>query len=95
MLAKIVGTNKVVAKVSVNLETKTSTELDEKFDPDGQGGVPRTQTTDKDDAKTVETQRGNNAAGMGANVPNVSQDATMQDPIMAESEEKGIQDDGL
>ena len=31
MLAKIVGTNKVVAKVSVNLETKTSTELDEKF----------------------------------------------------------------
>ena len=25
---------------------------------------------------------------MGANVPNVSQDATMQDPIMAQSEEK-------
>jgi len=88
MLAKIVGTNKVVARVSVNLETKTSTELDEQFDPNGQGGVPRTQTTDKDDAKTVETQQGNNAAGMGANVPNVSQDATMQDPIMAESEEK-------
>ena len=85
MLSKIVGNNKVVAKVSVNLETKTSTELDERFDPDG--SVPRTTTTDKDDAKTVETQQGNNAAGMGANVPNVSQDATMQDPIMAESEE--------
>ena len=86
MLSKIVGNNQVVAKVSVNLETKTSTELDERFDPDG--SVPRTTTTDKDDAKTVETQQGNNAAGMGANVPNVSQDATMQDPIMAESEEK-------
>ena len=89
MLAPIVGgKDKVVARVSVNLDTKSSTMLDEKFDPDGQGGVPRTQTTDKDDAKTVETQQGNNAAGMGANVPNVSQDATMQDPIMAESEEK-------
>lgn len=89
MLAPIVGgQDKVVARVSVNLDTKSSTMLDEKFDPDGQGGVPRTQTTDKDDAKTVETQQGNNAAGMGANVPNVSQDATMQDPIMAESEEK-------
>jgi flagellar M-ring protein FliF len=89
MLAPIVGgQDKVVARVSVNLDTKSSTMLDEKFDPDGQGGVPRTQTTDKDDAKTVETQQGNNAAGMGANVPNVSQDATMQDPIMAESQEK-------
>ena len=89
MLAPIVGgKDKVVARVSVNLDTKSSTMLDEKFDPDGQGGVPRTQTTDKDDAKTVETQQGNNAAGMGANVPNVSQDATMQDPIMAESQEK-------
>jgi flagellar M-ring protein FliF len=86
MLAHIVGgKDKVVARVSVNLDTKSSTLLDEKFDPEGQ--VPRTQTTDKDDAKTVETQQGNNAAGMGANVPNVSQDATMQDPIMAESEE--------
>jgi flagellar M-ring protein FliF len=86
MLAHIVGgKDKVVARVSVNLDTKASTLLDEKFDPEGQ--VPRTQTTDKDEAKTVETQKGNNAAGMGANVPNVSQDATMQDPIMAQSDE--------
>ena len=85
MLAKIVGRGNVIAKVSVNLDTKSSTQLKEEFDPDGQ--VPRTQTTDKDESKTVETQQGNNAAGMGANVPNVSQDATMQDPIMAESEE--------
>ena len=62
------------------------TELDEKFDPDGQ--VPRTQTTDKDMATTVETQPQNNATGMGANVPNVSQDATQQDPIMAKSDEQ-------
>ena len=85
MLARIVGKDKVVARVSVNLDTRSSTLLDEKFDPEGQ--VPRTTTTDKDEAKTVETQPQNNAAGMGANVPNVSQDATQQDPIMATSDE--------
>ena len=86
MLARIVGQDKVVARVSVNLDTKSSTLLDEKFDPDGQ--VPRTQTTDKDMAKTVETQPQNNAIGMGANIPNVSQDASQQDPIMAQSDEQ-------
>jgi flagellar M-ring protein FliF len=60
--------------------------LDEKFDPDG--SVPRTSTTDKDQATTVETQPQSNAAGMGANVPNVSQDATQQEPIMAKSDEQ-------
>ena len=40
MLARIVGKDKVVARVSVNLNTKSSTLLDEKFDPEGQ--VPRT-----------------------------------------------------
>jgi len=85
MLNKIVEGG-VVARVSVNLNTESLTSLDEKFDPDGQ--VPRTTTTDKDDATTVETQPQNTATGMGANVPNVSQDATQQDPIMAESKEK-------
>ena len=85
MLAKTVGRENVIARVSVKLETKSMTELDEKFDPDGQ--VPRTSTTDKDMATTVETQPQNNATGMGANVPNVSQDATQQDPIMAKSDE--------
>ena len=86
MLARIVGQDKVVARVSVNLDTKSSTLLDEKFDPDGQ--VPRTQTTDKDEATTVESQPQGTGTGMGANVPAVSQDATQQDPIMAQSEEK-------
>ena len=63
-----------------------STLLDEKFDPDG--SVPRTTTSDKDSATTVETQPQNNATGMGANIPNVSQDASQQDPIMAQSDEK-------
>ena len=80
------GKENVVARVSVNLDTKSSTLLDEKFDPEGQ--VPRTSTTDKDEATTVETQPQSNATGMGANVPNVSQDATQQDPIMAQSDEK-------
>mgnify|MGYP001272371665 FL=1 len=86
MLAKIVGRDQVVARVSVNLDTKSSTMLDEKFDPDG--SVPRTTTTDKDEATTVETEPQSNAAGMGANVPNVSQDATQQEPITAKSDEK-------
>ncbi len=86
MLARIVGKNNVVARVSVNLNTKSSTLLDEKFDPEGQ--VPRTQTSDKDTATTVETKPQNRGAGMGANVPNVSQDATEQEPLMAQSDEK-------
>jgi flagellar M-ring protein FliF len=87
MLSKIVEGG-VVARVSVNLNTESLTSLNEEFDPQDKGGVPRTQTTDKDDATTVETQPQNTATGMGANVPNVSQDATQQDPIMAESKEK-------
>jgi flagellar M-ring protein FliF len=86
MLARIVGKNNVVARVSVNLNTKSSTLLDEKFDPDGQ--VPRTQTSDKDSATTVETKPQNRGAGMGANVPNVSQDSTEQEALMAQSDEK-------
>ena len=86
MLAKTVGREKCYREGVGNLDTKSMTELDEKFDPDGQ--VPRTQTTDKDMATTVETQPQNNATGMGANVPNVSQDATQQDPIMAKSDEQ-------
>ena len=86
MLARIVGKNNVVARVSVNLNTKSSTLLDEQFDPDGQ--VPRTQTSDKDSATTVETKPQNRGAGMGANVPNVSQDATEQEALMAQSDEK-------
>lgn len=76
----------MVARVSVNLNTKSSTLLDEQFDPDGQ--VPRTQTSDKDSATTVETKPQNRGAGMGANVPNVSQDATEQEALMAQSDEK-------
>ena len=86
MLARIVGKNNVVARVSVNLNTKSSTLLDEKFDPEGQ--VPRTQTSDKDSATTVETKPQNRGTGMGANVPNVSQDAAAEDPLMAQSDEK-------
>jgi len=86
MLARIVGKNNVVARVSVNLNTKSSTLLDEKFDPEGQ--VPRTQTSDKDSATTVETKPQSTGTGMAANVPNVSQDATAEEPLMAQSDEK-------
>ena len=52
------------------------------------GLFPRTSTTDKDKATTVETQTQSNAVGMGANIPNTPQDATQQDPIMAKSDEE-------
>ena len=84
MLSRIVGKDNVVARVSVNLNTKSSTLLDEQFDPEGQ--VPRTQTTDKDSATTVESQPQSDAAGLGANVPNAGGAAT-QDPVMAQSDE--------
>ena len=35
MLARTVGTGNVIARVSVNLNTKAETKLDEVFDPDG------------------------------------------------------------
>jgi len=85
MLARIVGQNNVVARVSVNLNTKSSTLLDEQFDPEGQ--VPRIQTTDKDKATSVESQPQSKGTGVGANVPNVSQDAAEEDPIMSRSDE--------
>ena len=50
-------------------------------------GYKDTQTSDKDTATTVETKPQNRGAGMGANVPNVSQDATEQEPLMAQSDE--------
>jgi len=84
MLSRIVGKDNVVARVSVNLNTKSSTLLDEQFDPEGQ--VPRTQTTDKDSATTVESQPQSDATGLGANVPNAGGAAT-QDPVMAQSDE--------
>ena len=56
--------------------------------------MPRTTTTDKDEAKTVETQPQNNAPTNGANVPNVSQ-VTQQDPIMATSDETRDQNHGF
>ena len=85
MLARIVGQNNVVARVSVNLNTKSSTLLDEHFDPEGQ--VPRIQTTDKDKATTVESQPQSTGTGVGANTPNVSQDAEEEEPIMSRSDE--------
>jgi flagellar M-ring protein FliF len=85
MLARIVGQNNVVARVSVNLNTKSSTLLDEHFDPEGQ--VPRSQTTDKDQAKTIESQVQGSGTGVGANIPNVNQDATESEPILAQSDE--------
>ena len=71
---------------SPELKHKVIYSFDEKFDPEGQ--VPRTQTSDKDTATTVETKPQNKGTGMAANVPNVGQDATAEEPLMAQSDEK-------
>jgi len=85
MLARIVGGQNVVARVSVNLEHSSKTHLKEFFDPEGQ--VPRTVTKDKDEATTVESAPNNRGTGASANTPNLPQDATALQSLESRSEE--------
>lgn len=86
MLTKILGSAaKVVARVSVKLDHKSSTNLKEHFDPDGQ--VPRTVTKDKDEATTVESAPNNRGTGASANTPNLPQDASAVQSLESRSEE--------
>ena len=52
MLGKVVGLGNVVARVSVEVDSETSTIVEEKFDPDGQ--VPRSETNTEDIVVTTE-----------------------------------------
>lgn len=66
MLAAVIGPGNAVVRVSAEIETEASTQLSEKFDPEGQ--VVRSQTTNEDVTNSSET-RSAGAAGVSSNVP--------------------------
>jgi len=70
MLAAVIGPGNAVVRVSAEIETEATTQISEKFDPDGQ--VVRTQTQTEDINNTSETRAGGGATGVSANVPEKS-----------------------
>lgn len=66
MLATVVGPGNAVARVSVDVDTTSSTTVEEKFDPDGQ--VLRNSTVTDDTTASTET-RESSAVGVAANTP--------------------------
>lgn len=66
MLATVIGPGNAVVRVSAEIETEASTQLSEKYDPDG--SVVRSQTTNEDVTNSSET-RSAGAAGVSSNVP--------------------------
>lgn len=76
MLAKVVGPQNVVARVSVELDTQAVSMTEDKFDPNGQ--VVRSQTTNDETNRTVEVKASSvAAAGAGANAPAPDTTATV------------------
>lgn len=68
MLARIVGKDNVVARVSVDLDTQAVTRTEDIFDPNGQ--VVRNQTQIEELNRSTETKN-NNATGVATNTPAV------------------------
>jgi len=66
MLARVVGQQNVVARVSVELDTEASTVTEERFDPAGQ--VVRTQTQNDEINRSLEARR-DDTVGVPANTP--------------------------
>lgn len=70
MLAVVIGPGNAVVRVSAEIETEASTQVSEKYDPEGQ--VVRSQTTNDDTTNSTEARPGGGAAGISANVPDKS-----------------------
>jgi len=66
MLIPVVGMGNAVVRVSAEIDTESTTMMQEKFDPDGQ--VVRTQTTTDDISNSTE-QRTGGIVGVAANTP--------------------------
>jgi flagellar M-ring protein FliF len=73
MLAKIVGTQNVVARVSVDLDTEAMTMTEDKYDPNGQ--VVRNQTTSDEINRSTEVKGTGNTTGVTSNTPVPAQGA--------------------
>ena len=66
MLNRVIGAGQVVARVSIDLDTKAQTIVEERFDPESQ--VVRSQTSAEDTSSSTET-RPTQAVGVAANLP--------------------------
>ena len=71
MLATVIGPGNAVVRVSAEIETEATTQISEKYDPDGQ--VVRSQTSTEDVTNSSEARSTGGAAGVSANVPDKSQ----------------------
>jgi len=67
MLATVIGPGNAVVRVSAEIETEATTQVSEKYDPDGQ--VVRTQTQTDDVTNSSESRANGGATGVSANVP--------------------------
>lgn len=67
MLALVIGPGAAVVRVSAEIDTEAMTQMQERFDPDGQ--VVRSQTINEDSSNTTETRTNGGATGISANVP--------------------------
>lgn len=66
MLAKVLGPQKSVVRVSAELDSEATTRTEEKFDPEGQ--VVKTETTTDDTSTTNESEAGAQPVGSTANL---------------------------
>ncbi len=67
MLASVIGPGNAVVRVSAEIDTEATTQMSEKFDPEGQ--VVRSQTVTEDTSNSSETKTNGGATGVSANVP--------------------------
>ena len=67
MLAAVIGPGNAVVRVSADIDTEATTEMSEKYDPDGQ--VVRSQTIVEDVNSSSEQRSTGGATGVSANVP--------------------------
>jgi flagellar M-ring protein FliF len=66
MLAKVLGPQKAVVRVSAELDSEATTRTEEKFDPEGQ--VVKTETTTDDTSTTNENEAATQPVGSTANL---------------------------
>lgn len=67
MLATVIGAGNTVVRVSAEIDTESTSQQSEKFDPEGQ--VVRSQTSTEDVTNSSETRTSGGATGVSANVP--------------------------
>lgn len=79
MLSAVIGPGAAVVRVSADIDTEATTQLQEKFDPDGQ--VVRSQTITEDNSSASETRTNGGATGVSANVPEKAVAAEAAKPV--------------